>query len=391
MSKASEPIRNRRKRRPARSSSDQANAAGSNPAVPLSSARKPSAPVSAAPVSAGPTKDHAGNAPVAAGRRPRRANDAPVDAPGMPSKAGQSTLSLARDSAAVRSYLELAESPSGQSAVLPSRRALRLARLEAERGSPTRVTDMISQTPAAALSGPGTLPADSGGVELSVVAEKSGPPAALAAREALTQDAQHHLDLLPPAVTADPLAVDLEILAQQRAIAERAEVLNGNAQVREGLVQENTKSRPPVNDPTAAHNLAMVTPLEFVRVPGIDRPVMRPPTTSHIPVIARVAQKKRPQGPAPVPGSTPPISETAALSAPQNPAAPDTAVRPVLFEPAEMSPLPAGSAHGLEPLDAVTAGLGRLQRNRLILWGAVAIGGVALIAGFTMIITGLAR
>ncbi|MDQ6752875.1 MAG: hypothetical protein M3017_05575, partial [Actinomycetota bacterium] len=61
------------------------------------------------------------------------------------------------------------------------------------------------------------------------------------------------------------------------------------------------------------------------------------------------------------------------------------------YEPAEMPPLPAGNAHGLEPLDAVTAGLGRVQRNRLLQWGAIIIGGVALIAGLSMLIIGLAH
>jgi hypothetical protein len=51
----------------------------------------------------------------------------------------------------------------------------------------------------------------------------------------------------------------------------------------------------------------------------------------------------------------------------------------------------ANSAYGLEPLDAVTAGLGRAHRIRLLQLGVLALGIVALIAGVTMIISGLPR
>ncbi len=407
MSKKSEPRRSRRARG----------------LVQRSSATEPSAFVPAAPA-----QQEAEDAPAgAAGRRPRRAADAPVDAPSTAAKAERSSLTSSQDRAALRAYIELAGNPSAQSAVLPSRRALRLALLESERPPMTSVAPLVPPAPAATAAAPGALPGDSvlpeesGLPEQRGLAERSGlapTPAAvsesmsveeaLAAREALTQDAQRQLDHLPTAGTGNPLAVDPEILVQQRAIAERAETLNHRAQAKERLELENAQRQPPVNDPTAAHNLAMVTPLEFVRIPGIDMPVMRPPTTSHIPIISPLVRPKGNQRPAPAPDNTPaptpPISEAAPPPAPRDAAAarhsaaPDAAApqnpaatRNVALEPAEMPPLPAGSAHGLEPLDAVTAGLGRLQRNRLMLWGAVAIGGVALLAGFTMIITGLAR
>ena len=50
----------------------------------------------------------------------------------------------------------------------------------------------------------------------------------------------------------------------------------------------------------------------------------------------------------------------------------------------------ANTAYGLEPLDAVTAGLGRAHRIRLLQLAVLALGIVALIAGVTMIISGLA-
>jgi hypothetical protein len=403
--------------------------------------------------------------------------------------------------------------------------------------------------------------------------------AALAARKSLVEDTKDHLSQLPAAVSEDPLQVDLEVLAQQRALAERAAILNQRALAKERLAQASGSARSATNDPTTAHNLAMVTPLEFIRVPGVDQPVMRPSGTSYVPVVTRQGTKPRPGGeqhrpaarataphgpggerpaadrtatadrvqgqvsrnqaaartaapptrratpdkalpqagenapatwtaaparrsvapaerPAPRSGrAASPANRTAAWpavgpfngpgtsgapadaqampassdahtanrrpageeqgqgagrantlkraeavargrggqSAPAAPtrsrsgagktqrptsrgAAPRAAttranparvttgaavVRSVPtirtqipsqpYEPAEMPPLPAGSAHGLEPLDAVTAGLGRVHRNRLIQWGAIVVGGVALIAGLSMLIIGLAH
>ena len=79
---------------------------------------------------------------------------------------------------------------------------------------------------------------------------------------------------------ATPTAEELKVLAAQRADTERAAVLTQRAQARERLAQESAKNRRPgteprpvseprpVADPTATNNLAMVTPLEFVNVPG---------------------------------------------------------------------------------------------------------------------------
>ncbi|GAP56339.1 hypothetical protein AHiyo6_29040, partial [Arthrobacter sp. Hiyo6] len=57
----------------------------------------------------------------------------------------------------------------------------------------------------------------------------------------------------------------------------------------------------------------------------------------------------------------------------------------------EVPPVAANAAYGLDPLDAATAGLGRAHRVRLLQLVVLAIGIVALIAGVTMIISGLAR
>ena len=53
------------------------------------------------------------------------------------------------------------------------------------------------------------------------------------------------------------------------------------------------------------------------------------------------------------------------------------------------APVAANSAYGLDPLDAATAGLGRAHRLRMLQLGVLALGILALIAGITLIITGL--
>jgi hypothetical protein len=53
--------------------------------------------------------------------------------------------------------------------------------------------------------------------------------------------------------------------------------------------------------------------------------------------------------------------------------------------------IPARSAHGLEPLDAATAGLARAKRMRIIQFCVLAFGIIALISGIMLIISGITR
>ncbi len=667
MSKESEPIHSRRALRRAQDSPEQPGNEHIDASVPPAPAPVP-ADVPRRP-STGPTgiADSAPENPESAGaeahtgQRRRRAADAPVDAPPpgsprepSPSPRERSSQTRARDRATLRAYKELSDPATAAIPILPSRRAMRMAQEDAERAPLTGLNSVVPDTSAlapegrgpAALApegrGPAGRPAGSAtppgtpthiprvhpddaptGASPTVptghrsaasydAAPATGPMSvqdALAARTSLVEDVKEQISQLPAAVTEDPLQVDLEVLAQQRALAERAAILNQRAQAKERLAQASANTRPSTNDPTTAHNLAMVTPLEFIRVPGVDQPVMRPPGTSYVPVVTRQTPRSRPAGgqqrpaartgtasrPAPagertVPsdrtdaprngnatssrgpvapadrtaapadrnrssapednspasaGRTPPASWTAAparrtvapaerptprqgrtapsanrtaawpavgpfsgpagtagasgqapagppssaprtpapgsrsaqsgqrsepgdraqnpsrastlkraeavargvrsghnaSAAPAAPAAPREPTRPRTgasspsrpttgrtgapragatransarvaagraaavqsvpairtraptqpYEPAEMPPLPAGNAHGLEPLDAVTAGLGRVQRNRLIQWGAIIIGGVALIAGLSMLIIVLAH
>lgn len=54
-----------------------------------------------------------------------------------------------------------------------------------------------------------------------------------------------------------------------------------------------------------------------------------------------------------------------------------------------VTPIRARSAYGLEPLDAMTAGLARVQRMRIVQYSVVGLGALALITGIMMIISGL--
>ncbi len=225
----------------------------------------------------------------------------------------------------------------------------------------------------------------------------------------------------PP--TAPPTEEELAALAAKKAEAERAAILSQRAQARERLAQESAKSKRASSDPKSTDNLAMVTPLEFIEVPGSERPVLRPPSTTHVPIVTRANPRQsthlpRPAGPAPATGTLPVVPSgnaerfDAALSAgaarrPGTGSRPLTGgrsstlmqaqamatgghpkVRPAVehaeVQRSQMPPMPADYAHGLEPLDAMTAGLGRTQRNMLIQWGSILVGGAALVVGAIM-------
>ena len=111
---------------------------------------------------------------------------------------------------------------------------------------------------------------------------------ALAARTLIAEQAKNQLAKMEHIASLDPEAVDPDILAEQIALAERAAVLNRRAMAKQKLAEQNSRHRAPGQStnsgPATAGNLAMVTPLEFVQVPGVDRPVMKPPATSYVPV-----------------------------------------------------------------------------------------------------------
>lgn len=267
---------------------------------------------------------------------------------------------------------------------------------------------------------------------------------ALAARSLLAEQAKNQIAKMEHIASLDPEAVDPEILAEQIALAERAAVMNRRAMAKQKLAEQAgapsvpaAPATPPKDPgqgrsrdagklpvdagkkdqagkpaagqrpaPSTANNLAMVTPLEFVQVPGIDRPVMKPPATSHVPVTTRPGTKVTPSGTKKrrSPGSQRTASaedgpgrsqviaraEAAARAA----ARPQQVVteehqREDLFE--DLPRIPASSAHGLDPLDAATAGLARANRTRVLQFLILAFGIVALVSGIILIISGMSR
>jgi hypothetical protein len=440
MSQEQPPVRSRRELRQAR---DENTAPGSNSPGPVSPASKQ-----------------------------RRAADAPVDSVPEQSQAERSSQIRARDRAALRAIKELEEKEGQLSAGgPPTRRQLRIQQLKeqavtsanpiipAPMGQPLPSQPAPNQPapsqpkPSQAKPGqakPGQANPDpkKPGHGTAVSAEKAGPaepangggvPAgmsveqALAARMLIAEQAKNQLAKMEHIASLDPEAVDPDILAEQIALAERAAVLNRRAMAKQKLAEQAAPAQPvpaptqaantqaaatqsvPQTGPATADNLAMVTPLEFVQVPGVDRPVMKPPATSYVPLMTQPGPKVRPGGKGRRPSTTSkaPAAGSAqaaasgrsrviaraeaaarAAAAPKRivPVQPDVADTPVgepddLFD--DLPRIPARSAHGLEPLDAATAGLARAKRLRLMQVLVLAFGIVALISGVILIVSGI--
>ncbi|MDQ4502349.1 hypothetical protein [Sinomonas sp. ASV322] len=176
-----------------------------------------------------------------------------------------------------------------------------------------------------------------------------------AAREALKGQAKNQA--VPGAgPRGEGDAVDPEVLKQQVAVAEREAILSRRAQARQRLAEETKRdaeaTRKAGPAPTSANNLAMVTPLEFMKVPGLPHPVMKPPTTTHVPVVTDRTPEQRGRG------------RTAA---------------------SEAAPIAAASAHGLEPLRPQTS---RVNRERLFFLSIGALGIVALVVAVLIVLLG---
>jgi hypothetical protein len=365
----------------------------------------------------------------------------------------------ARDRAALRAIKELEEKEGQLSAGgPPTRRQLRLQQLKEQ--ALTAANSIVPpasapHVPAAASGNGGSKTGnsqDSGGQatgaqsaragERTVQGGKTAPgmepgsaapegmtvEQALAARTLLAEQAKNQIAKMEHIASLDPEAVDPEILAEQIALAERAAVLNRRAMAKQKLAEQagappaapkdaqghtrdpETKDPAGKTAPTAgqrpapstANNLAMVTPLEFVQVPGIDRPVMKPPATSHVPVTTRPGTKVTPSGSKKrrSPGNQRTASADTAPARSQVIARAEVAARPqpVLTEEHQAEDLvedlpriPARSAHGLDPLDAATAGLARANRNRVLQFCTLAFGVVALVSAIILIISGMSR
>ncbi|MHA7208203.1 hypothetical protein [Arthrobacter sp. MDT1-65] len=191
---------------------------------------------------------------------------------------------------------------------------------------------------------------------------------ALAARSAIAAEAGEHVAVLE-AAGDDPFAVDPEVLAQQKVLAERAAALNSRARrVQEDLGRDQRRIAVPV-DPTAAHNLSIITLPEFVGVADGTPAVLRAPATTSVPVVL------------------PPATTPAAAG--KDPVHEATVPPPGQPRRGATEPVRASNAFGLEPLDAMTAGLGRLRRVRYLQYSLVGVGAAALATGIVLTVSSL--
>ncbi|MGO4193631.1 hypothetical protein AB4Y67_18435, partial [Arthrobacter sp. YAF17] len=311
MSQEQPPIRSRRELRQARDERLEANQEAGTPG--------PGAVPPASNDSADGTQRPAGDVdpgePTEAEITGRRRIPGPVDSVRSTAGSERSSQVRARDRATLRTIKELAEKEGNLAGGgPPTRRQLRLLQLAAET-SPSTSANLIvpasprtRATPVVPRPGVESAPADSATGQKADVGPNSGGAKApggkgpegmtveqaLAARELLAQQAQNQLAKMEHINATDPDAVDPAVLAEQIALAERAAVLNRRAAAKQKLAEQNSKPEPARNDPSTANNLAMVTPLEFVQVPGVERPVMKRPATSHVPVATNPGPRVEP-------------------------------------------------------------------------------------------------
>lgn len=385
---------------------------------------------------------------VSPASKQRRAADAPVDSIPEESQAQRSSQIRARDRAALRAIKELEEKEGQLSAGgPPTRRQLRLQQLKEQAvtsANPIIPAPMGQPLPSQPVPGQaGVAPAEkaqpAGPANGKGIPDGISVEQALAARAMIAEQAKNQLAKMEHIASLDPEAVDPDILAEQIALAERAAVLNRRAMAKQKLAEQAApvQSGPaqPVSapvqgastqavstqpghqtGPATADNLAMVTPLEFVQVPGVNRPVMKPPATSYVPVVTESGHKVRPgKSRRPSTTSKAPAPDSALTAAPgrsgviaRAEAAARAATEPKRVVPVQPSVaevmvgepddlfddlprIPARSAHGLEPLDAATAGLARAKRLRLMQVLVLAFGIAALISGVLLIVSGVSR
>ncbi len=251
---------------------------------------------------------------------------------------------------------------------IPTRRQLRLQRVDGRAVAPDP-----DPYPADRKGPEGSRPPLPGGrrarrqqAETGALARVASETDARAASPSIAEDAEEHLAGLQAAGADDPFAVDPAVLAQQKALAARAAALNARARRTQEVPEQTRLDMPSPTDPAAAHNLSFITPPEFVRAPGSTQSVLRAPRTSSIPVV--LPRPERADGE--VPGPTAGPAEGA-------PAETDT------------EPVGARDAFGLDPLDAVTAGLGRLRRVRYLQYSVLVVGATALVTGIMMTVSSL--
>ncbi len=389
------------------------------------------------------TEGAAAEAPKKSGpetKRVRRVADVPLDAP---TSAERSSQIRARDRAALRAIKELADKEGQLSkGGPPTRRQLRLHQLQEELAPGTSMIPVIAPAAAAPSADapataipvvPGAVPAGDDGKPAQAgpfrtapdgaIRVTAGPPVpvpeasakkpemsveqALAARELLTAQARNQANKVEHIASLEDTsraaaeaqagadaAEDQQALARQIAQAEREAILNKRAEAKQKLAEQAGRPATLKTGPATANNLAMVTPLEFIKVPGVDRPMMKAPATSFVPLVTSAgpkldkeqvsAAKQRKRGRASVLARA-----EAAAKAGRMRTAGDAVVDSGDGSPA--APVSARNAYGLEPLDAATAGLARARRQQLLILCLAVIAAAAVIAGIVFLAGGMSH
>jgi hypothetical protein len=332
----------------------------------------------------------------------RRRIPGPVDAIRSTAGPERSPQVRARDRGTLRAIREMAEKEVNLAGGGPlTRRQLRLLQLAAEAAQttaanpPASVPTRTRATPVGPRPGKGTA-AQPGGEPAPGASGTKGPLGAASGSKAPAGTAS---GVKPPVgMTVEQALAARSLLAEQarnqlakmeHITASDPQISDPNASGTDTLAEQGSAPEPVRNDPATVHNLAMVTPLEFIQVPGVERPVMKRPATSHIPIVtpagrgeARRKSGNRRQGLFRHRGEGNSAGRAGVLAR---------------AEPAAQSeddftgraPVAANAAYGLDPLDASTAGLGLARRLRLVQLAVLALGLVALVVGITLILAGL--
>ncbi|MBB2996964.1 hypothetical protein [Paeniglutamicibacter cryotolerans] len=327
-----------------------------------------------------------------------------------------------------------------------TRRQLRLQALNAAKSAAPGVAmdsvdknvAIVPEAAAADESGRSAGSPDTG--EQAAIAAAMSVEAALAARRRLVGKQEVAPVLLQP--LEDFSTIDLEVLAQQRELAARAAIISRRAAERQRLENENSarleqKRSDPftgalhhLRDPEAEKQLANTgvsgpetrgIRLDLTgQVPSVKTPAEATESATAAPAAGKPSDRKaKPGVQAPVkPQLVEPASATPqAVAKPKPEPVAKQAVKPTAgFEPGQSKPksgrpiapvkrartrsgaeavesaedivpVRADDAQGLDPLDALTAGMRRANNMYLMVIAALAIGGAALITGIIMITT----
>lgn len=395
-----------------------ASPAPSNTAKPAAPAAKPASK----PVSSTAKSESANSAPKAAaaktaaekpGAKPADAAAAKPAAPAAKqSEAPQSTepvlgerasLRRARDREALRERRRLQEEvselttniPTAEPAVEPkplTRRQLRLQALaEQQKGSASAGEGKKPQSPS-------SMPA------VAKTTDDDPETTVMSVEEALAARRQHAPTppVDPNLLSDDDSEIDLEVLAHQREMAARAAIISRRAAERERLRQENVKAgkEDTSSDPFTG---ALGNIREFED--SVARSGVSGPKTESVALDIESTGKAAPAKPAPKPAAAKPGTKPAPKPAAKTPAKPaakrqteapkpkpvqasaavaNEVAEEVAFDVVDLPRVGAVDAQGLQPLDAQTAGVRRANNMYLAMIAALAVGGIALVAGIIM-------